>query len=1665
MFKSSKKSDADDLSKVRDIEELHKAAKSGDCDVIKSCDFKALNIDGVNSKGLTALHLACREGNFDVVAELLQRGANIETTTKKRNSPLHVAALGGKLEVVKKLLEHGADVNKLAENGMTPLYMAAQENHIDVAKELLAHGADAHLAASGGFEPVDVAIQQRHSEMTAFLMEQGSKRGFKALHVIARKDACNAAALLLSNGYDPNITAPNGYTPLHLAAKYGSINTALLLIESSANVDAAAKHNITPLHVASKHGQAEVVSLLIEAGTKLDVLTKDGLTPLHCAARDGHEHCVELLLVHNACLNAKTKHGLTALHMAAQGNHVNCANLLLGHGCHIDSPTTEGVSPLHVAAHYGNSNITQLLLDRGADVDRKARNGYTALHVACKKNRDDIVQLLIRYGANVHLKNMHGQTALHLAAYFGMVNIVLILIQNGTLIEERTIREETSLHIACRTKQINVARLLLRNEAAVDPRSKTGETPLLIASRQGSQEIASLLLAHGADPDATNKDESTSLHIAARFGCEAIVECLLEHGAKIDSRNKQKCTPLHEATRRGHLDIVKMLVDKKADVNAEAKNNLRPLHFGCHYRHVEVSVFLMDNQADLQATAKNGFTPLHIVSKNNALDLAHHLLSKGVDADTTTKTGISALHLAAKEGCFMIADALLENGASPGIQTRNGLTPLHLAARYNQLRVAKKLVKYAAPINAQTPNGYTPLHYACFYGNDEIVKLLLEEGANVEAKTKQANTPLHIAALTGHSSTIEILLKYNAPANTLNKDGFTALYIAEVTRRTVIVETLIKVTQAVIKTKEIKLNEDVKLSCSSPEELEETQLIEAADESYIEASKDRLIVNEDFEESFLGLSESSLIDAGNESVASYRTAEYEENLFSVSESPEQTTETLSPTFEAPLAPEILISSESEDRPESIMEMEPTIVGGFLISFLVDARGGIFESRQTGIRVTIPRGACEMPTRIMCKLLRSSQKVPMPKLYINEGLVSRVVEVAPQGLQFLKPIIMELPHFGSLRKRERELIVLRSDPDSDFWREHVATRIQSEGIDEEAFGEMPSSPEHGYKSGRQFVKIVSQDLPERFAVVSRPRKEKFLMFPEGGVIKSCVLPKAQVIFKETSLNTSTKVILQIQFVNELLLDPADTAKYSSIIRLQPHVKLANPVNVTMPCPWITTDHSYGVPPNLRLLAMMPANENEVSENSQWTWSDVTDVCSVTASENCCHFQTTYLTTYWLCQDDQTDEIPRKVESLYPLICGLPFLAKFVVFARALTVNSAEMRVFCMTDGKTERALEKREGFVEIARSGDVEVHDEQTVYLKCNATTSPDIKSLKLTFKPFRENRLVFRATGLNSRGPWAYRLGFISSLRTDADGKIPLICSLEAVVTEKMVRSKMQIIQDSYWHQVSDNLLQTISHNIGEVWKILAKNLHMNDNEIQGVIDLSSDQHVLAALTMLELWRSTRGEDASFEVLRDALEQTGRGDLCDLVECKSPVALPPRRIHDNPSVSRDTKPVEAISLDSVFTSEKRAGATEGFRFDFPTNEFRKNEVSAFDVGPVIGEQGPRIDTQGSLGQNESEEQITEQFMERDKSEIDFQELMGNDEQFYDSYEPTVAEDSTTRGERAANLPIDVEEDSSCEGVVELEEKPQLIMQKKDICSEDTFEEAIVNDVRGSLQNY
>jgi hypothetical protein len=55
----------------------------------------------------------------------------------------------------------------------------------------------------------------------------------------------------------------------------------------------------------------------------------------------------------------------------------------------------------------------------------------------------------------------------------------------------------------------------------------------------------------------------------------------------------------------------------------------------------------------------------------------------------------------------------------------------------------------------------------------------------------------------------------------------------------------------------------------------------------------------------------------------------------------------------------------------------------------------------------------------------------------------------------------------------------------------------------------------------------------------------------------------------------------------------------------------------------------------------------------------------------------------------------------LIC-VPYMAKFVVFAKMNDAVESRLRCFCMTDDKVDKTLEQQENFEEVARSKDIEV---------------------------------------------------------------------------------------------------------------------------------------------------------------------------------------------------------------------------------------------------------------------------------------------------------------------------------------------------------------------------
>lgn len=103
--------------------------------------------------------------------------------------------------------------------------------------------------------------------------------------------------------------------------------------------------------------------------------------------------------------------------------------------------------------------------------------------------------------------------------------------------------------------------------------------------------------------------------------------------------------------------------------------------------------------------------------------------------------------------------------------------------------------------------------------------------------------------------------------------------------------------------------------------------------------------------------------------------------------------------------------------------------------MVDARGGAMRGcRHSGIRIIVPPRSAAQPTRITCRYVKPQRTLHPPQLMEGEALASRVLELGPVAAKFIGPVIMEVPHFASLRGKEREIVILRSD-NGETWREH------------------------------------------------------------------------------------------------------------------------------------------------------------------------------------------------------------------------------------------------------------------------------------------------------------------------------------------------------------------------------------------------------------------------------------------------------------------------------------------------------------------------------------------------------------------------------------------------------------------------------------------------------
>ncbi|XP_034094093.1 ankyrin-1a isoform X9 [Gymnodraco acuticeps] len=1518
-----------------------------------------------------------------MVLELLHNGIVLETTTKKGNTALHIAALAGQEQVVAELVNYGANVNAQSQKGFTPLYMAAQENHLEVVKFLLENGANQSIPTEDGFTPLAVALQQGHENVVALLINYGTKGKVRlpALHIAARNDDTRTAAVLLQNDPNADVLSKTGFTPLHIAAHYENLNVAQLLLNRGANVNFTPKNGITPLHIAARRGNVIMVRLLLDRGAQIDAKTKDELTPLHCASRNGHVRIIEILLDHGAPIQAKTKNGLSPIHMAAQGDHMDCIKQLLQYNAEIDDITLDHLTPLHVAAHCGHHRMAKVLLDKGAKPNSRALNGFTPLHIACKKNHKRVIDHLLKHSASIEAVTESGLTPLHVASFMGHLNVVKNLLEKGASPSASNVKVETPLHMASRAGHHEVAEFLLVNSAPVDAKAKDDQTPLHCSSRMGHTEIVKLLLEHKANPNSTTTAGHTPLHIAAREGHAHTVRILLDMEAQQTKMTKKGFTPLHVASKYGKVDVAELLLERGANPNAAGKNGLTPLHVAVHHNNLDVVNLLVSKGGSPHSAARNGYTALHIASKQNQVEVANSLLQYGASANAESLQGVTPLHLASQEGRPDMVALLISKQANVNLGNKSGLTPLHLVAQEGHVGIADILVNQGASVSAATRMGYTPLHVACHYGNIKMVKFLLQQQANVNSKTRLGYTPLHQAAQQGHTDIVTLLLKHAAQPNETTTNGTSALAIAKRLGYISVIDVLKLVTEETV-----SMTTTEKHRMSFPETVDEI----------LDVSEDEGVAQLTLGEELLGtegaryMKMDDMKDHDDDFLSPKKSLEYERGLGSANYSPaipripRVSPETVilkehemdQQHTPLPLPKEydddsLIPSSPATETSDNVSPVASPIHTGFLVSFMVDARGGSMRgSRHNGLRVIIPPRTCAAPTRITCRLVKPQKLTSPPPLVEGEGLASRIISLGPAGMQFLGPVIVEIPHFAALGRGDRELVVLRSE-NGNVWKEHrnrygdeVLETILN-GMDEE----LESQDELGKKRIRR---IISTDFPLYFAVVSRVQQESDLIGPEGGQLTSKLVPLVQATFPETAVTKRVRLGLQAQPVPDELVAKllGNQANFSPVVTVEPRRrKFHRPIGLRIPLPpsWRDSprDAGEGDTTSLRLLCSV------IGGTAPAQWEDITGTTKLNYAKDCASFTTNVSARFWLADCPRTAEAISFANLLYRELSAVPYMAKFVVFAKMNELREGRLRCYCMTDDKMDKTLEQHENFTEVARSRDIEVMEGMPLHLECSGNLLPVRKATQqprcFSFQAFRDNRLP---VSVKLRDSSKEHSGFLSFLRksTKYEDSQHVLCNLNInmppcikiigsedrrrTLTPLALRERYSALNEPAMASMSamertELKMAVIAEQLGLSWAELARELQLSVDDINKIRVENPNSLLEQSSALLNLWATREGKRAKMESLYAALKSIDRMDIVNMLE-----GQPPQPVRQSRDLSRRRHDIDNLSPGmtngyGLVQDELLSPASMQYSLPSPLGaEPYWQEVSSLDCAPI-----------------------------------------------------------------------------------------------------------------------
>ncbi|XP_052823399.1 uncharacterized protein LOC106871604 isoform X28 [Octopus bimaculoides] len=1512
---------------------LHCAARSGHENVVDLLLERGAPFSAKTKNGLTPLHMAAQGDHVDCARLLLYHKALVDDVTVDYLTPLHVAAHCGNVKTAKLLLDRKSDPNARALNGFTPLHIACKKNRIKVVELLLKYDASIEATTESGLTPLHVASFMGHMNISIYLIQHNANpdyptvRGETALHLAARANQTDIIRILLRNGATVDAKAREQQTPLHIAARLGNVDNVVLLLQHGASPNATTKDLYTPLHIAAKEGHEEVAAALLDQGADHSLTTKKGFTPLHIAAKYGNIKVARLLLLKNAEPDVQGKNGLTPLHVATHYNHVNVALLLLDNKASPQAMAKNGYSPLHIAAKKNQMDIATTLLEFGANPAAGSKNGFTPLHLASQEGHTDMVSLLLEHKANVNDKATNGLAPIHLAAQEDKVNVAEVLVKFGSEIDPQTKAGYTPLHTACHFGQTNMVRFLLDHNASVSSTTKLGYTPLHQAAQQGHVMVINLLLKNKASPNAVTNTGQTALSIAQRLGYISVVDTLknltevtetlpaIEDKYKVVAPETMTETMLSDSEDEGDDLMPQSPVFGKP---LSEQHVYLPYYEGqtLQMREDTISIEKGDITSPLDLSFDKDLRKVRATSQEaRTRDISPGLaypkyLEKGPDYEAEM-IYYSGDVLSPQEKHQQGHDSVIANGfstldqLSPSLE-RDRLSTCDKDSAFDRESILGRHspypqqaeLAYARNVSSRPPTSLGS------YIDDENLSYV----DDIDSSSLQKGDYFAEDIYARES------FRYGREAGPVYRDTMISQSVAPRTEA-VVYQGELTGSIATDTGSDFRFLPDD--SIPKQQDYLEHQIIS---HTYASHPDNRYL---------------------NNTMESSRYSSYSGSSFNTSFDPDNVAVDRTPTYSGKLKWK-----------------------SFLVSFMVDARGGAMRgSRHSGVRIIIPPRKAYMPTRVTCKLIKREKLSHPPPLNEGEALASRILEMGPVGVKFLGPVIIEVPHFASLRGKEREIAIIRCD-DGEKWTEHpiLATEEAVNDTLNGSFEGQNSSASSLWKLdqedelvAKRITRILTTDFPMYFAIVTRVRQENQTIGFEGGMLSSTVVPQVQTIFPEGALTKKIPVGLQAQPIAPELVAKmlGNRVAVSPIVTVAPRRrKFHKPITLTIPVPRAAQKgmiNQYGgEAPTLRLLCSISGKRGTTPA----VWEDITASTQLTFVNDCVSFTTTVSARFWLMDCQNVNEASRMATELYQEAVVVPFMAKFVIFAKRHAPEEGKLRMFCMTDDKIDKTLEKQEKFTEVARSRDVEVLQGRPQYVEMAGNLIPVTKSgdqLYVHFRAFRENRLPCTVKVRDLDQEAAARVAFMKEPKV-ARGEAPQspICNLNIVLPDVSKADSTEITSEealevrkrhSLLREHGIVLQDTISRaqmKIVDVadtlqgdWVMLAQQLDITMSEINKIktdYNTVNDQ----ALAMLHLWVEKNGEKASGNALEKALIRINREDVVkkcmyDVVTVEDEVDMAAGRVAMDQSgfdtfkeevgISRDSSMKRGISLDVSYDEQ------------------------------------------------------------------------------------------------------------------------------------------------------